>query len=78
MIYLRLYLNSLVPWLVLGTMALSACGSSNNANTESNDSVIAQDTLDQTTSKQAQKNLKNRKPGEIPFDFPIVNTTAKK
>jgi len=58
-------------------MCLWACGSSNNANTESMDSISEQDTIQKVVAEAPQKNLKNRKPGEIPFDFPTVNTTAK-
>ncbi|OJJ17097.1 hypothetical protein BKI52_30760 [marine bacterium AO1-C] len=65
------------PLLILGIVCLWACGSSNNTNTESTDSIIEKDTIQQTAPDITHKNLKNRKPGEIPFDFPTVSTTAK-
>ena len=72
--YLKLRFS---PLLILSIVCLWACGSSNNANTESIDSISEQDTAQQTKADISQKTLKNRKPGEIPFDFPTVNTTAQ-
>lgn len=68
--------HSVYQVLLLGILlCLGACGASNNANTEQEDSLPEVDTkvvlADSTPQPQ------NHQPGEIPFDFPMVNTSAK-
>ena len=73
--YLKLYLGNV---LLIGVLSLWACGSSNNVTSDEVDSLQEIDSTQQqpevANNSSAQK---QGKPGEIPFDFPLVNTSAK-
>mgnify|MGYP001071238769 CR=1 FL=1 len=64
-------------WLIFSIAFLWACGSSNNTNTDAADTLQEQEKKQTKSINTPQKSPKIRKPGEIPFDFPKVNTSAK-
>lgn len=72
--YLKLYRAG---FLLIGLLCLWSCGSSNNTNIQEGDSLTEIDSNKQTSLNNNAASPKQRKPGEIPLDFPLVNTTAK-
>lgn len=64
-------------WLIFSITFLWACGSSSNTNTDSNDTLQEKEKIQKKPVDSLPKSSKKRNPGEIPFDFPKVNTTAK-